>query len=101
MHYQRKGLNDAASMPNIESIQFFDSIAVVRKRKQLPRYHVMVPSFWMVAHSQHRSVNFLAQQSIFRSRCTVSGCAMILYGSARLAHPGPLRANSFGARATF
>jgi hypothetical protein len=44
MHYQRKGLNDAASMPNIESIQFFDSIAVVRKRKQLPRYHVMVPS---------------------------------------------------------
>jgi Methyltransferase domain len=43
IHYQRKGLNNAASMPNIESIQFFDSIAVVRKRKQLPRYHVMVP----------------------------------------------------------
>jgi hypothetical protein len=44
MHYRTKGLNTVASMPNIESIQFFDSIAVVRKRKQLPRYHVMVPS---------------------------------------------------------
>lgn len=43
-HYQNKGLNNLWSMPNIESIQFFDSIAVVRKRKQLPRFHVKVPS---------------------------------------------------------
>ena len=42
-HYRAKGLNTDASMSSIESIQFFDSIAVVRKRKQLPRYHVMVP----------------------------------------------------------
>jgi Methyltransferase domain len=43
MHYRTTGLNTVTSMPNIESIQFFDSIAVVRKRKQLPRYHVQVP----------------------------------------------------------
>ncbi len=43
-HYRTRGLNTEATMPDIESIQFFDSIAVVRKRKQLPRYHVKVPS---------------------------------------------------------
>ncbi len=43
-HYRTRGLNTEAMMPDIESIQFFDSIAVVRKRKQLPRYHVMAPS---------------------------------------------------------
>jgi Methyltransferase domain len=43
-HYRTKGLNTVTSMPSIESIQFFDSIAAVRKCKQLPRYHVMVPS---------------------------------------------------------
>jgi Methyltransferase domain len=43
-HYQNKGFNNLKSMPDIESIQFFDSIAVVRKRKQLPRFHVRAPS---------------------------------------------------------
>jgi hypothetical protein len=43
-HYRNKGLNNLRSMPDIESIQFFDAIAVVRKRKQLPRFTVMVPS---------------------------------------------------------
>lgn len=43
-HYQKNGLNNAGAMSDIESIQFFNSIAVIRKRKQLPRYHVMVPS---------------------------------------------------------
>jgi hypothetical protein len=42
-HYRVAGLNTIETMPDIESIQFFDSIAVVRKRKQLPRYTVMVP----------------------------------------------------------
>jgi hypothetical protein len=42
-HYYERGLNTPASMPEIESIQFFDSIAVLRKRKQLPRRHVLVP----------------------------------------------------------
>jgi hypothetical protein len=32
------------SMPEIESVQFFVSIAVVRKRKQLPRVHMPRPS---------------------------------------------------------
>jgi hypothetical protein len=31
-------------MPDIESIQFFDSIAVIIKRKQLPRRHLAIPS---------------------------------------------------------
>jgi hypothetical protein len=43
-HYQKKGLNNVGAMSHIDSIQFFDSIAVIKKRKQLPRYHVMVPS---------------------------------------------------------
>ena len=43
-HYRVEGLNKAECMPDIESIQFFDSIAVVKKRKQLPRFHMQVPS---------------------------------------------------------
>ena len=43
-HYLTNGLNTPEAMPDIESIQFFDSIAVVKKRKQLPRHHVMAPS---------------------------------------------------------
>jgi hypothetical protein len=43
-HYQAPGLNTAELMPEIESIQFFDSIAVIKKRKQMPRYNVKVPS---------------------------------------------------------
>ena len=43
-HYFKHGLNNNNSMPDIESIQFFDSIAVVSKRKQHPRFHVQVPS---------------------------------------------------------
>ena len=35
-HYIKDGLNNSESMSDIESIQFFDSIAVVKKRKQLP-----------------------------------------------------------------
>lgn len=42
-HYYERGLNTPSSMPDIESIAFFDSIAVVRKRKQQPRSHVIVP----------------------------------------------------------
>jgi hypothetical protein len=42
-HYYKHGLNDAAAMPEIESLQFFDSVAVVAKRKQSPRRHVIVP----------------------------------------------------------
>ena len=42
-HYRIAGLNQADSMPDIESVTFFDSIAVVRKRKQRPRFHVQVP----------------------------------------------------------
>jgi hypothetical protein len=42
-HYVKTGLNNAQSMPDIESIQFFDSIAVIRKKKQLPRFHVKNP----------------------------------------------------------
>jgi hypothetical protein len=43
MHYVKSGLNNAESIPDIESIQFFDSIAVIKKRKQRPRFHVKVP----------------------------------------------------------
>jgi hypothetical protein len=43
-HYFKAGLNSLESMPEIGSIQFFDSIAVVRKKKQIPRFHVMSPS---------------------------------------------------------
>jgi hypothetical protein len=43
IHYQKMGLNNAEDMTNIESIQFFDSLIAIRKRRQLPRYHAMVP----------------------------------------------------------
>ncbi|WP_162009691.1 class I SAM-dependent methyltransferase [Methylocystis heyeri] len=43
-HYRNPELNRPESMPEIESVQFFDSIAVVRKRKQLPRFHMPRPS---------------------------------------------------------
>jgi len=36
-------MNNSADMTDIESIQFFDSIVAIRKRKQLARYQVMVP----------------------------------------------------------
>lgn len=43
-HYQARGLNRAELMTDIKSVQFFDSIAAVRKCRQLPRRHVMMPS---------------------------------------------------------
>lgn len=42
-HYLAPGLNTPEHMTDIESVQFFDSIAAVRKRRQLPRHHLMVP----------------------------------------------------------
>ena len=42
-HYVRRGFNTADAIPEIASIQFFDSIAAVRKQKQRPRHHVIVP----------------------------------------------------------
>lgn len=42
-HYRKKGINNIGSMQSIESIQFFDSIVAIRKRRQRPRYHVMLP----------------------------------------------------------
>jgi hypothetical protein len=42
--YYERGMNTPASMTDIESLQFFDSIAAIRKRKQRPRQHVVVPS---------------------------------------------------------
>ena len=39
-----RGLNRSDVIPEIESIQFFDSIAVVRKRRQLPRRAMMTCS---------------------------------------------------------
>lgn len=43
-HYYKRGANTEADMPEIESVQFFDSIAVVVKRKQAPRWHMRVPT---------------------------------------------------------
>lgn len=43
-HYRRLGINNTSSIPCIESIQFFDSIACVKKRQQLPRYNARMPS---------------------------------------------------------
>ncbi|AUX68151.1 hypothetical protein CHX26_00245 [Porphyrobacter sp. HT-58-2] len=43
-HYYTQGVNTSENIPQIESIQFFDSIAVVEKRTQLPRGCVMVPA---------------------------------------------------------
>lgn len=42
-HYWRKGAHSVDQMPEIESIQFFDGLAVVTKRRPLPRVHVKVP----------------------------------------------------------
>jgi hypothetical protein len=42
-HYLEDGRNKAGQIPPIESIQFFDSIIAVRKRKQAPRGHVQIP----------------------------------------------------------
>lgn len=42
-HYVVQGQNRSDAIPEIESIQFFDSIAVIRKKRQLPRAHVVVP----------------------------------------------------------
>jgi hypothetical protein len=36
--------NRPETMPDIESIQFFDSIAAIVKRNQFPRHHVQVPT---------------------------------------------------------
>jgi hypothetical protein len=41
--YRNPQLNKPEFMTEIESIQFFDSIAVVRKRRQLPRFHMHSP----------------------------------------------------------
>jgi cephalosporin hydroxylase len=43
-HYYHPGLNRPETMPDIESIQFFDSIAAIVKRNQFPRHHVQVPT---------------------------------------------------------
>ena len=42
-HYLDKDMNSEKFIPEIESIQFFDSIAVVVKKRQLPRHHVKIP----------------------------------------------------------
>ena len=42
-HYIEPGRNNSESLPPIESIQFFNSIAVIRKRRQLPRECVIAP----------------------------------------------------------
>lgn len=42
-HYQRGGVNSQERIPEIGSIEFIDSIAIITKRRQRPRYHVMVP----------------------------------------------------------
>jgi hypothetical protein len=43
-HYIEPGRNNSETLPPIESVQFFDSIAVVRKRRQLPREFVITPT---------------------------------------------------------
>ena len=40
-HYLNKARNTETAIPPIESIQFFDSVVAVRKRKQAPRGHVV------------------------------------------------------------
>lgn len=40
-HYVVEGLNRSEAIPEIESIQFFDAIAAVRKRRQAPRAAVV------------------------------------------------------------
>lgn len=44
-HYWKAGTNTSDKIPEIESIQFFDSIAAIKKGKQLPRYTTMVPRY--------------------------------------------------------
>jgi Methyltransferase domain len=41
--YYDEGANRPDVIPEIESIQFFDSIIAIRKRRQQPRAHVMIP----------------------------------------------------------
>ena len=48
-HYLNKARNTETAIPPIESIQFFDSVIAVRKRKQAPRRHVNVPHHSTVA----------------------------------------------------
>ena len=48
-HYLNKARNTETAIPPIESIQFFDSVIAVRKRKQAPRLHVNVPHHSTVA----------------------------------------------------
>jgi predicted O-methyltransferase YrrM len=42
-HYVKRGRNTPDAMPEIASVQFFDSIAAIRKQKQRPRHHVVAP----------------------------------------------------------
>ena len=39
-HYREEGVNTSDAIPEIESIQFFDSIIAIRKKRQLPRMHI-------------------------------------------------------------
>ena len=41
-HYRVRGKNTTEAIPEIDSIQFFDSIAAVKKKKQLPRRSVAI-----------------------------------------------------------
>lgn len=52
-HYRLRGVNTPEAIPEIESIQFFDSIVAIRKRRQLPRYSVLVPSQTLEHHGGH------------------------------------------------
>jgi cephalosporin hydroxylase len=42
-HYRKAGTNNSEDIPEIESIQFFDSIIVIKKKRQLARVTVMSP----------------------------------------------------------
>ena len=42
-HYIEAGRNTSDLLPPIESIQFYNSIAVIRKRRQSPRSYVVIP----------------------------------------------------------
>ena len=42
-HYLEDGRNKGDQIPPIESIQFFDSIIAVRKRKQTARRRIQIP----------------------------------------------------------
>ena len=43
-HFLVHGRNRSDAIPEIESIQFFDSLAAIRKKRQLPRSHMHTPS---------------------------------------------------------